>query len=266
MYTPTDEAMLQLGLYDYVWGDNTMLQNYLSRAEAEKNREAQRAYNDYLKEYDRAKLAQEEAVRKAQEEKEKDVKRAELLGKLKDPEIGAKEKAIYRKQLEALGEGDKQLADEIEDAIQKDLKAKADKDAAEADRQRRVMEGKAKFLAELNKAKSFNEKINMLHKLTSGKDEDIQSLLNEFNFDISDWTDEDKKEIYNKVLSTETQQEANKGAVKGAVATHLGKKTAESLEEKAEKKKLADSARKKKADGQEGRITKKEQEALDEGF
>lgn len=266
MYTPSDETMLQLGLYDYVWGDNAMLQNYLSRVEAEKNREAQRAYNEYLKEYDRAKLAQDEAVRKAQEEKEKDVKRAELLGKLKDPEIGAKEKAVYRKQLEALGEGDKQLAAEIEDAIQTDLKAKAEKDAIEAERQRRVMAGKAKFLAALNEAKTLDDKLNMLSKLTSGKAEYIKSLLNDYNFNIADWTDEDKKELYNRVLNTETQQEANKGAVKSAIASGIAEDVKTAKAEKDEKKKLADSARKKIAAGQEGRITKKEQEALDEGF
>ena len=63
MYRPSDEALMQLGLYDYVWGDNAMLQNYLSRLsedeqrkfqaeENAKNRQAQREYNEYLKEYD----------------------------------------------------------------------------------------------------------------------------------------------------------------------------------------------------------------------
>lgn len=79
MYTPLDETMLQLGLYDYVWGDNTMLQNYLSRVEAEKNREAQREYNQYLKEYDRAKLEEEKAKRESIAKATAEAKITELL-------------------------------------------------------------------------------------------------------------------------------------------------------------------------------------------
>ena len=79
MYTPLDETMLQLGLYDYVWGDNTMLQNYLNRTEQEKNREAQREYNKYLKEYDRAKLAEEKAKRESITKATAEAKITELL-------------------------------------------------------------------------------------------------------------------------------------------------------------------------------------------
>lgn len=79
MYTPLDETMLQLGLYDYVWGDNTMLQNYLNRIEQEKNREAQREYNKYLKEYDRAKLAEEKAKRESVAKATAEAKITELL-------------------------------------------------------------------------------------------------------------------------------------------------------------------------------------------
>lgn len=78
MYTPLDETMLQLGLYDYVWGDNSMLQNYLSRVEAEKNRESQREYNEYLKEYDRQKAEAEKSAAYKKELKEAEVEMAAL--------------------------------------------------------------------------------------------------------------------------------------------------------------------------------------------
>lgn len=59
------DPLLQLGLYDYVWGNPTLLQTYNSNVQAEQNREAQREYNKYLKEYDRAKLEEEKAKRES---------------------------------------------------------------------------------------------------------------------------------------------------------------------------------------------------------
>ena len=49
------ETLMQLGLYDYVWGDNWYPKAMQAAVEAEKNRQAQREYNQYLKEYDRNK-------------------------------------------------------------------------------------------------------------------------------------------------------------------------------------------------------------------
>ena len=44
MYDPS-EALLQLGLYDYVWGDPSLLQTYNANVQAAKAREEQAAYN-----------------------------------------------------------------------------------------------------------------------------------------------------------------------------------------------------------------------------
>lgn len=253
----TPETLMQLGLYDYVWGDNWYPKAMQAAEEAEKNREAQRAYNDYLKEYDASKANQE--------------KKLELASLYKDYNNaqGEQERALIKRRIKNL-ETELGYADDVKGsmtaAYEADKKAKIEADKEEAARQRRVMEGKAKYLAELSKAKTLNEKLNMLHKLTSGTKEDNDSLMNDYNFNITDWTDDDKKELYNKVLNTETQQEANKNAVKGAVASGVAEDVKTAKAEKEAKKKLADSARKKKAAGQEGRITKKEQEALDEGF
>lgn len=261
MYTPLDETMLQLGLYDYVWGDNTMLQNYLSRVEAEKNREAQREYNQYLKEYDRAKLAQEEAVRKAQEEKEKDVKRAELLSKIKDPTIGATEKAIYRKQLAALGDASNQLATEMEAAIATDKAAKEQQQHTEAERQRKAMNLKAEVLRSINSKKTDKEKAAMLQQFNDAfaksrnidnidiNSADIQSLTKLFNFnDFSDYaalTDDDAKEINAKILGFET----NEDVLRKNAQSNLVKDVNEQRDKAKQTKELADKAKQKLESG-----------------
>ena len=73
------DPLLQLGLYDYVWGNPTLLQTYNSNIQAEKNREAQREYNKYLKEYDRAKLEEEKAKRESIAKATAEAKITELL-------------------------------------------------------------------------------------------------------------------------------------------------------------------------------------------
>lgn len=73
------DPLLQLGLYDYVWGNPTLLQTYNSNVQAEKSREAQREYNQYLKEYDKAKLAEEKAKRESIAKATAEAKVTELL-------------------------------------------------------------------------------------------------------------------------------------------------------------------------------------------
>ena len=73
------DPLLQLGLYDYVWGNPTLLQTYNSNIQAEKSREAQREYNQYLKEYDRAKLEEEKAKRESIAKATAEAKITELL-------------------------------------------------------------------------------------------------------------------------------------------------------------------------------------------
>lgn len=223
----TPETLMQLGLYDYVWGDNWYPKAMQAAEEAEKNREAQRAYNDYLKEYDTL-----------QANKEKKLELASLYKDYNNAQ-GEQERALIKSRIQNL-ESELGYADDVKGsmtaAYEADKLAKQKAEVAEAARQRRVMEGKAKYLEELSKTKTLNEKLNMLHKLTSGKKEDFDSLMNEYNFNITDWTDDDKKELYNKVLNTETQQEANKSAVKGAIASGV----ADDVKTAREEKKKAD--------------------------
>jgi hypothetical protein len=255
-----------------------MLQNYLSRVEAEKNREAQREYNQYLKEYDRAKAEREEALIKAQEEKEKDVKRAELLSKLKDPTIGATEKAIYRKQLAALGDASKQLADEIEAAITTDRAAAEKKQQIDAEKQRKAMNIKAAVLRSINSKKTDKEKADMLQKFNDAfaksrnidnvdtNSDDIKSLVKLFNFnDFSDYaalSDDDAKEINSKILGFETNEDVLRKNAQNNLVNDVNEQRAKSKE----KKELADAGRALKEKGQGGRVTKAMQDAINEGY
>lgn len=248
MYTPLDETMLQLGLYDYVWGDNTMLQNYLSRVEAEKNREAQREYNKYLKEYDQAQA----------DAKEKQAKKIELASLYKDYNNaqGAQEKAIIKSRIDAL-ENELGYADvkgKMTEAFEKDKADKAKAEANESERQRNAMNIKAKIISKINKAKTDVDKQKLLDdfnaefaKSRSLANEDLKAttvseLVSVFNDagvkpeDYSNLTQEDANEINAKILGFETQEAANKGAVKGAIASGV----ADDVKTAREEKKKAD--------------------------
>ncbi len=59
----------RVGMVNSIFGDNNMLSQYYAAKQAaeegEKNRESQREYNEYLKEYDRAQLEEEKAKRES---------------------------------------------------------------------------------------------------------------------------------------------------------------------------------------------------------
>ena len=58
MYDPS-EALLQLGLYDYVWGNPSLLQTYNANVQAAKAREEQNKYNTLWKQIEMAKMQSE---------------------------------------------------------------------------------------------------------------------------------------------------------------------------------------------------------------
>lgn len=64
MYDPS-EALLQLGLYDYVWGNPALLQTYNANIQADKARREQQEYNTLWKNIELAKLRNEENKRKS---------------------------------------------------------------------------------------------------------------------------------------------------------------------------------------------------------
>ena len=213
MYTPLDETMLQLGLYDYVWGDNTMLQNYLSRVEAEKNRESQREYNEYLKEYDKAKAEAEEAARKRQELKEAEVELASLNRDL----IKARptEAAVIRKRQAALFSKYPELSkdDSVEQAYADEQKYKQAKIAAQ-----RAL------------------------PTTFATDKDIDNAIASIA-DNAALLDEDKEDIIKDLQSKKSTATLAREASQSAVASHAGNKTTETLNEADLKKKAEDAVK-----------------------
>ena len=141
---------------------------------------------------------------------------------------------------------------------------------------------KAKIISKINKAKSDADKQKLLDdfnaefaKSRSLANEDLKAttvpeLVSVFNDagvkpeDYANLTQEDANEINAKILGFETQEAANKGAIKGATASHLGKKVGEALDKQAQKKKDADAGR--AALKANRKPTRKQQQAIDEGY
>lgn len=94
----------RVGMVNSIFGDNNMLSQYYAAKQAaeesEKNRESQREYNEYLKEYDRANAEAEKRAAYQKELKEAEAKMAELNRDL----VKAKpsDAAVILKQQEAL--------------------------------------------------------------------------------------------------------------------------------------------------------------------
>jgi len=227
MYTPSDEALMQLGLYDYVWGDNSMLQNYLSRLSEEeqrkfqaeenaKNRQAQREYNEYLKNYDNK---QQQNAAKLEIAK----LRKELVNA--DPITAA----VIEKQIE-------QIAKENNLSIDTQLQEinKATEEAAEvANRKTAIM---AEYKQQLDEAKTLEEKKNILTNIENERKD--KALIADYNKKAHVLTLEDINKLYDYAFNKPTLQDAKQTSVNSALASYAGKKTTESLEEKEEAAKL----------------------------
>lgn len=77
MYDPS-EALLQLGLYDYVWGNPSLLQTYNANIQAQKARDEQAQYNKLWKSIEDQKAKERAASERKQELKEASVEMAKL--------------------------------------------------------------------------------------------------------------------------------------------------------------------------------------------
>lgn len=78
MYDPS-EALLQLGLYDYVWGNPALLQTYNANVQADKARKEQQEYNSIWKNIELAKMRNEENKRKSIAKSTAEAKVTQLL-------------------------------------------------------------------------------------------------------------------------------------------------------------------------------------------
>lgn len=201
-----DKSLMQLGLYDYVWGDNTMLQKYLDQKfqaeEAEKNRQAQRAYNDYLKEYDRAQAEAEKSAAYKKELKEAEVEMASLNRDL--VKATAPEAAVIAKRQEALMAKYPELKSTNEEALAKQKE--------EEEYQKAKIELRSKIPTVFADENAINAQIAIVM--------------------ASSLRPQDKEELVKELQSKKSTAQLAREASQSAVASHAGKKTGEALNEK----------------------------------
>lgn len=210
---------MQLGLYDYVWGDNTMLQNYLNKIENEKqrqwqaeenakNRAEQRAYNEYLKEYDRNKA-------RAEELKEARIELAQLNRDL----VIAKpaDRAVIVKRINAISEKYPEL----------DAKSSAEEAQKANDAERAYQAEKSGYISEMPTTfKTIAEQ---------------QAAINDVM--ASNLRAEDKEKAIAELRGIKPLEVMKSEAVQSAVAGHTGKNTSESLDDAELQKKAEDAVK-----------------------
>lgn len=251
MYDPS-EALLQLGLYDYVWGDPAMLNVYNSNVQAQKAREAQEQYNSYWKQVELENAKVEKAKADALERKEKEAKLAELYKQYNNAK-GAQERALIKKQIRAL-EGDNA-------SVESEMLTAYDQDRAQAEID--AQNESARHSEALKEMAKINGLMRKAGKATD-KEAIAQSVYDENTY--PNMNREERNKLYAELMGIKTVGEKAQEANENAIASHSGKKTGENLEERDKKKKLAESGRKKIANGQPGRVTIAEQTAIDEGY
>lgn len=174
----------------------------------------------------------------------------------------------YQAEADALNKEfqfDERNLEAIKEAKKKTAEARAEQAAKEAEA-KKVEEAKKKAeeaaeIARLNRVEDFLSTIPTTFANDTAKKPVIESINNN-----PDMTDTEKLDAKRKVNATETGATAAKKAVQGAVAGAAGKKAEKKIEENEAKKKLADKARAKIANGKGDFLTSKEQAALDEGY
>lgn len=225
------DPLLQLGLVNHVFGNDSVLSMYNANKQAEQAREAQREYNEYLREYDRKKAEREEAILKADEKRQRDAEKA-LLYKQYNEAKGAAEKAAIQKRIDVL-EGrddtrDDYVKDEMIAAYDKDKLAKEYAEEDEAWR-------KVQALKEADKISKLSDSV----KKKATKEAIARSVYNKESY--PNLNDDERNKLYADIMGLKTIGEMSSDAVKQAIASHAGKKTGEALDE-ADLQKKADEA------------------------
>ena len=198
MYDPT-EALFQLGLYDYVWGNPGLLQAYNANVQAEKARQEQANYNRMLKQMEDESRAAEIQKARNQEVKEARVEMAKLNKDL----INARpqEAVIIRKQQEALVN----KYPELETSFREANAAKAEEDAYQKTKN------------------GIISKIPSVFATDSEKQKQIDAII------ASNLREEDKQAEINRIRGIKSTAQMGKEASQSAVAGHTGKQTTEAL-------------------------------------
>jgi hypothetical protein len=201
MYDPS-EALLQLGLYDYVWGNPALLQTYNANVQAAKAREEQAKYNQIWKQIEDRNAQMKEAAARQQELKEASVEMAKLNKDL----INAKpqEAVIIRKQQEALVNRYPELSQSSADAI---AARKAEQD---------YQKEKTGYIGKIPHTFANDAAI----------DAQIQDILKQPENIIRD---EDKEPLIKELQSRKSTEQMSREASQSQIASHAGEKTKEQL-------------------------------------
>lgn len=224
MYDPS-EALLQLGLYDYVWGNPALLQTYNANVQAAKARKEQQDYNTLWKNIELAKIQKEQAEREASEQRQRDAEKAALYKQYNEAE-GAAERAVIAKRIAAIdGKPESKVKDEMLAAYDKDKLAQEYAAEDEAWRKEQALKETAKIgeLKDLAKKKATKEAI-------------ARSVYNKELY--PDMNDDERNKLYADIMGVKTIGEITSDAVNQAIAGHAGKTTSENLD-KADLKKKA---------------------------
>lgn len=196
---------MQLGLYDYVWGDNwypkSVMDKQFQAEQAEKNRQAQREYNQYLKEYDRAKAAAEKSKEYKKELKEAEVEMATLNRDL--VKATAPEAAVIAKRQDALMSRYPELKNSNAEALAK---------------QKEEEEYQSKKIGVRSAIPTVFADENAINAQIA-------------NVMASDLRPQDKEELVKELQSKKSTAQLAREASQSAVASHAGKKTGESLDD-----------------------------------
>lgn len=205
MYDPS-EALLQLGLYDYVWGNPSLLQTYNANVQAAKAREEQNKYNTLWKQIEMAKM-----------QSEKDKANALKLNEL-------------NKEFDELQYKLTQTQDPLEVAwINKQMR----KVRADAAAQGMALRGEDKeFDKSYNENRQYNDNLNAFKKgLKRNFKSEAEKNAELAKIDNSGFRDKDIIEMRKEISGIDSQQAKNEAAVSQSISSHVGKKTTESLEE-----------------------------------
>lgn len=214
MYDPS-EALFQLGLYDYVWGNPALLQAYNSNVQAEKAREQQREYDNYWKQIEAAKAERDWQYNKDKLQLEKDkieaekartaeAKIAQLLKQRAEAKNTIEEKAIDT-EINGMLNAYPQFKGQVAEMV----------NAQNADRE---------YSKNLNR---FRSQVKRNFNTDAEIDNEIQRVLAE------DWIrDPDVRTIVDELRGKKSTAQMGKEASQSTIASHIGKKTGENLENK----------------------------------
>lgn len=195
----------RVGMVNSIFGDNSMLSQYYAAKQAdeasEKNRESQREYNEYLKEYDRANAEAEKSSAYKQELKEAEATMAELNRDL--VKANPTDSAVILKRQEALIAKYPELTKSNETAVEK---------------QKEEEEYQAKKI-------DFISKIPTVFADENAINSQIKSVM------ASDLRSQDKENLVKELQLKKSTAQLAREASQSAIASHSGKKTTESLDD-----------------------------------